>query len=123
MAVTDHGLFIVQAVAGVLALIPMGWYVLRPLYKYIKKSIHKFFINLFTDGAANLINQIVTDTIHPYIKELIPNGGSSLNDTINLQILPMLKENNKGLARLGNDFAKLEGRFEQYVKDVDPRIR
>lgn len=45
-----------------------------------------------------------------YLSELRPNGGSSLHDKINKEVVPMLKE-------LLERHSKLEGRFEQHVDE------
>ena len=117
MTLTDHYLFVVQALAGVLALIPVFFYLLRPVYRASKRLFHKIFV----ESLIRVIKQIVLETIHPYIRELIPNGGSSLNDTIKLQILPMVKETKYEVEKQGKQIARLEGRFEQYDSDFNPR--
>ena len=53
-----------------------------------------------------------------FLAELKPNGGSSLNDKINLEIIPMLKELRGDQIVIGEKLAKLEGRFEQHVEDA-----
>jgi hypothetical protein len=52
-----------------------------------------------------------------YLAELKPNGGSSLNDTIKLEILPMIKEMRDDVTEVKVSLAKLEGRFEQHVEE------
>jgi hypothetical protein len=52
-----------------------------------------------------------------YLSELKPNGGSSLNDTIKLEILPMIKEMRDDVTEVKVSLAKLEGRFEQHVEE------
>jgi hypothetical protein len=55
-----------------------------------------------------------------FLSELRPNGGSSIHDKINLEIIPMLKELREDQVIIGERVAKLEGRFEQHVdKDVE----
>ena len=54
-----------------------------------------------------------------FLSELKPNGGSSLNDKINLEIIPMLKELRGEQLVIGEKVAKLEGRFEQHVEEGD----
>ena len=56
-------------------------------------------------------------TIKHYLSELKPNHGSSLNDTIKLEILPMIRDVHDGLLDVKISVAKLEGRFEQHVDD------
>ena len=50
-----------------------------------------------------------------YLRELTPNGGSSLNDTIKLQMLPLIKEMSSDITGLKISTARLEGRFEQHI--------
>jgi len=57
--------------------------------------------------------------IKHYLSELRPNHGSSLNDKINLEIIPLLKELRAHQEKIGLKVAKLEGRFEQHVDDVE----
>jgi hypothetical protein len=52
-----------------------------------------------------------------FLSELKPNGGSSLNDKINLEIIPMLKELRGDQIVIVEKVAKLEGRFEQHLED------
>lgn len=56
-------------------------------------------------------------TIKHYLAELKPNGGSSLNDIIKLQLLPLVKELRSDQIEIKKDVAKLEGRFEQHLDD------
>jgi len=56
-------------------------------------------------------------------KELKQNHGSSLNDIVKLQVLPILKKlDNKqdelaaDITEIKIDYARLEGRFDQYVE-------
>ena len=62
-------------------------------------------------GLRWVIKKYVTD----YVVELKPNGGSSINDMIKLQILPMLTELRVSQVDIGNKVAKLEGRFDQHL--------
>lgn len=52
-----------------------------------------------------------------YLSELKPNHGSSLNDKIQLEVIPMLKELRDNQVQIAVKVAKLEGRFEQHVED------
>lgn len=52
-----------------------------------------------------------------YLSELRPNGGTSIHDKINKEILPMLKALREDQLKIGEKVAKLEGRFEQHVDD------
>ena len=64
-------------------------------------------------GLRWVIRKYVTD----YVVELKPNGGSSINDMIKLQILPMLKEMRQDQLSIKSQVDKLEGRFEQHLED------
>jgi hypothetical protein len=53
--------------------------------------------------------------VKKYLSELRPNGGESLHDRINKDIIPMLKDLRADQLKIGEKVAKLEGRFEQHV--------
>ena len=55
--------------------------------------------------------------VNKYLSELRPNGGSSIHDKINKEILPLLKELRQDQITIKADVAKLEGRFEQHVDE------
>jgi hypothetical protein len=55
--------------------------------------------------------------VKKYLSELRPNGGSSIHDKINKEILPILKELRSNQIDIGEKVAKLEGRFEQHVDE------
>jgi cobalamin biosynthesis protein CbiG len=55
--------------------------------------------------------------VKKYLSELRPNGGSSIHDKINKEMLPMLKELREHQIEIGEKVAKLEGRFEQHVDE------
>ena len=48
--------------------------------------------------------------VKKYLSELRPNGGSSIHDKINKEVIPILME-------LRDRVVKLEGRFEQHVDE------
>lgn len=60
----------------------------------------------------NFRNEIID-----YLVELKPNHGSSLNDTIRLEVLPLVKELRENQVEIGLNVAKLEGKFEQHVQE------
>lgn len=62
---------------------------------------------------------IIRTWLKSFLSELKPNGGSSLNDKINLEIIPMLRELRGDQLVIGEKIAKLEGRFEQHVEEGD----
>jgi hypothetical protein len=55
--------------------------------------------------------------VKKYLSELKPNGGSSIHDKINKEVIPMLKELRVDQIAIGEKVAKLEGRFEQHVEE------
>ena len=55
--------------------------------------------------------------VKKYLSELRPNGGSSIHDKINIEVIPMLKELRIDQIAIGEKVAKLEGRFEQHMED------
>jgi len=55
--------------------------------------------------------------VKKYLSELRPNGGGSIHDKINKEIIPMLKELRTDQIAIGEKVAKLEGRFEQHIDD------
>lgn len=58
-------------------------------------------------------------TIKHYLSELKPNHGSSLNDKIQLEVLPLLRDLRDNQVKIAIKVAKLEGRFEQHVDDAE----
>lgn len=77
--------------------------------------------------TAVLVGQITVVTsaaagikwlVKKYLSELRPNGGSSIHDKINKEVVPILKELREEQINLGQRVAKLEGKFEQHVDDV-----
>jgi hypothetical protein len=57
--------------------------------------------------------------IKHYLSELKPNHGTSLNDKINLEVIPLLRELRDNQIKISIKVAKLEGRFEQHVDEVE----
>ena len=55
--------------------------------------------------------------VNKYLSELRPNGGGSIHDRINKDIIPMLKDLRADQLKIGEKVAKLEGRFEQHVDE------
>ena len=55
--------------------------------------------------------------VKKYLSELRPNGGASIHDKINKEVIPMLKELRVDQIAIGEKVAKLEGRFEQHVEE------
>ena len=50
--------------------------------------------------------------IKAYLSELKPNGGTSLNDKIKLEVLPMLTE-------IKVDLAEMKGRLDAHIKETN----
>jgi hypothetical protein len=65
-------------------------------------------------GAAGIALRYL---VKHYLSELKPNHGTSLNDKINLEILPILRDLKANQEKIALKVAKLEGRFEQHVDD------
>lgn len=57
--------------------------------------------------------------VKKYLSELRPNGGSSIHDKINKEIVPILVELRENQKEIGEKVAKLEGRFEQHVDEAE----
>jgi len=55
--------------------------------------------------------------IKHYLSELKPNHGTSLNDKIQLEVLPILRELRSNQQEIALKVARLEGRFEQHVDE------
>lgn len=51
------------------------------------------------------------------VQELKPNGGSSINDKINLQVIPMLQNLTERQTEIGDKVSRLEGAFDQHIKE------
>lgn len=49
--------------------------------------------------------------------EVTPNHGSSMNDSIKLEILPILKELRANQVEIGHSVSNLEGKFEQHIRE------
>ena len=49
--------------------------------------------------------------------EVTPNHGSSMNDAVKLQIIPLLKEMRADQLSIKTQVDKLEGKFEQHIEE------
>lgn len=49
--------------------------------------------------------------------EVTPNHGSSMNDAVKLQILPLLREVREAQIDIKSQVDKLEGKFEQHIDE------
>lgn len=73
-----------------------------------------------TTGELALLGAAAAGIKHlvkKYLSELRPNGGSSIHDKINKEIVPILKELREDQIKIKEDVARLEGRFEQHVDE------
>ena len=84
-----------------------------------------FFV---TAGVLSALWFIAKKAIHHVIEEnledlrvikaeVTPNHGSSLNDVVKLQILPLVKELRENQVEISSCVSKLEGKFEQHIKE------
>ena len=85
--------------------------------------IFKKYIHTLRDDVLADVNEILAQVVAEYLVELKPNHGSSLNDKIQLEVLPLLYKLDKRQDEIKDEVtevkvshAKLEGRFEQYVE-------
>lgn len=74
------------------------------LWFIMKKAIHHVIVESQED-------------IKTIKAEVTPNHGSSLNDKIKLEIIPLLKELRSSQVTIGQDVARLEGKFEQHIEE------
>jgi hypothetical protein len=80
--------------------------------------IKKYFSTLkdeFISEAELLLSKITEE----YLIELKPNHGSSMNDAVKLEIIPLLKSMREDQLAIKSQVDKLEGRFEQHVVEGD----
>jgi hypothetical protein len=87
-----------------------------------------------TSGSIELVSAVVGLVafvvgffgwvIKHYLSELKPNHGTSINDLVKLQILPLLKKLDSSHEALREDItdlkvaqSRLEGRFDQHVEE------
>lgn len=64
----------------------------------------------------NEVREVTTDTKE--IKhEVTPNSGSSMNDYIKKEILPLLKEMRADQIAIKLDVATQNGKFEQHIRE------
>jgi len=73
--------------------------------------------------TEDLVKEYLAD-IKESSSQLLPNHGSSLNDVVQLQVLPILKKLDRGQDEIRDEqteikvnVARLEGRFDQYVEE------
>jgi len=78
---------------------------------------------IFKNHTQELVKEYLEE-MKENSKELKPNHGSSLNDIVKLQVLPILKkldqkqdEIREDITEIKVEYARLEGRFNQYVEE------
>jgi hypothetical protein len=79
------------------------------------RAVLEVTISIFTAIAA--VVATVSWLVKHYLRELIPNGGSSMNDKIKLEIVPLLNDIRKDQIKIGLKVAKLDGRLEEHIKE------
>jgi hypothetical protein len=80
----------------------------------VRWAVRKY-VHTIKDEMIQDVSVIVSDVVNEYLIELKPNHGSSLNDTVKLEILPLLKEMREDQINIKVDVATLTGRFDQHV--------
>ena len=78
----------------------------------VKKYLHTIKDEMMAEAQT-----MITDLTQEYLIELKPNHGSSMNDAVRLEIIPMLKEMRQDQLSIKSQVDKLEGRFEQHVEE------
>jgi hypothetical protein len=70
--------------------------------------------------AKKAIHHVIEENLHDLkvIKaEVTPNHGSSMNDVVKLQLLPLVQDLRKDQLEISSCVAKLEGKFEQHINE------
>jgi hypothetical protein len=67
--------------------------------------------------ARWVLKHHTAEIVKDYLSELKPNHGTSLNDKIVLEVLPLLQHVHDDMVEVKLKVAKLEGRFEQHVDE------
>jgi len=84
-----------------------------------------FFV---TAGVLSAIWFVAKKAIHHVIEESMedlkvikaevsPNHGSSMNDVLKLQVLPLVQELRENQVEVQQTVSKLEGKFEQHIEE------
>lgn len=68
-------------------------------------------------AAITVTKWIIKNEVRDIKEETTANGGSSMNDKVKLEIVPMLKEIRVEQIEIGKKVANLDGRFEEHVKE------
>jgi hypothetical protein len=70
-----------------------------------------------TAGIRWILKTHTQTLVKDYLSELKPNHGTSLNDVIRLEVLPLIRELREHQQEINSKVDKLEGRFEQHVEE------
>lgn len=68
-------------------------------------------------AAITVTKWIIKNEVRDIKTETTANGGSSMNDKVKLEIVPLLNEIRKEQIEIGKKVANLDGRFEEHVKE------
>jgi len=89
--------------------------------RWMLKNHTKELVNTMLEEA---LEKHMSTIKSEYLSELKPNHGSSLNDIVKLQVLPILKKLDtsqdaikEDITEIKVEYARLEGRFDQYVEE------
>lgn len=78
------------------------------------KALIEVVIAVFT--AIGAVVATVSWLVKHYLKELKPNGGTSLNDSIKLQILPIIKETNDDIKHVMIQQAMIRQKVQDHLE-------
>ena len=78
------------------------------------KALIEVVIAVFT--AIGAVVATVSWLVRHYLKELKPNGGTSLNDSIKLQILPIIKETNDDIKYIMIEQATIKQKVQDHLE-------
>ena len=77
------------------------------------RTLIEVVVSIFTAIAAGAAT--VSWLVKHYLRELIPNGGSSLNDTVKLSILPTIKEINNDIKHVMIEQATIKQKVQDHL--------
>ena len=71
---------------------------------------------VFRHGVKNVMREELSD-LQTIKHEVTPNTGSSLNDAIRKQVIPMIETLVEKQQTIAVDVATLNGKFEQHIRE------
>ena len=77
--------------------------------------ITKRYLSTLKDDFISEAEILLSKLTEEYLVELKPNHGSSMNDALRLQVIPLLEAVREDQITIKSQVDKLEGRFEQHV--------